>query len=365
MVGMTDNPGGMESVVMNYYRHMDHDRIKFDFLSYFDCIAYQDELEAHGSVCYRIPPKGGNLYEYRKGLRDFFKTYGSQYDAVWYNTCSLANIDFLICAREYHIGRRIIHAHNSNAEPSLIRNMAHKLNRKKISKYATDFWSCSEAASAYFYDENIRKSPHYRIIQNAIDLGVYRYQPDVREAYRKQLGLYNCLVIGHVGRFSRQKNHMFLLDIFEACRKKNDHVKLLLIGQGELQAEVRERVIRDGVEKDVLFLGVRKDVPALLQAMDVFLFPSLFEGLPLALLEAQATGLPCITSEHVVPEETDITGLTRFIDLSEPAETWADAVLQADNHNRFTDYRQMISKKHFNIEEEAAGMADFFEDIAE
>lgn len=359
VVGMTDNPGGMESVVMNYLRHIDKSLVKFDFLSYFDKIAYQDELEKNGSRCFVIPPKGRNLLAYRKKLKDFFRTY-HDYDCIWFNTVSLANIDFLILARKYKIKKRIVHAHNSKAEPSFVKNLCHKMNRKRIGRYATDFWSCSEDSSEFFYDEKIRRSPYHKIIQNAIDLDIFHFDPAVRETYRKKLGLSNCFVIGNVGRFLGQKNHEFIIDVFEACLKKNERARLLLVGQGELFDKIKERVRKDGIEKEVIFLGVRPDVPEILQAMDVFLFPSLFEGLPMALMEAEAEGLPCITSSKAVPKKADITGLVTFLDLSEPAETWAEYVLKAHS-DRSEDYSIMISDRHFNIEKEASKLEAFFQ----
>jgi len=359
VVGMTDNPGGMESVVINYYRHIDKSLVRFDFLSYFDKIAYQDELLKNGSRCFVIPPKGGNFHEYRKKLLDFFKKH-HDYDCIWFNTVSLANIDFLVLAKKYKIKKRIVHAHNSNAEPSFIKNLFHRINKKRIRRYATDFWSCSWTSSEFFYDEEIRRSPYHRIIQNAIDLNIFHFDPAVREEYRQKLGLSDSFVIGNVGRFQGQKNHEFIIDIFEACLKRNDRARLLLVGQGELFDKIRDRVRREGIENKVLFLGIRSDVPELLQAMDVFLFPSLFEGLPLALMEAEAEGLPCITSKGAVPKEADITGLVTYLNLKESAETWAERVIKAHSE-RSEDYSKMITDRHFNIEKEASKVEAFFQ----
>ena len=241
----------------------------------------------------------------------------------WYNTCTLTNIDYLIYAKRYGIKKRIIHAHNSGNETSMIRGILHYVNKIRLGRYATDFWSCSMAAAVYFFIKKQIHSQKYRLINNAISTYNYKYDILIRNEVRKNLGLEDKYVIGHVGRFQFQKNHEFLIDIFYEYLKLDSRAVLMLVGQGEEEDAIRQKVINLGIEKSVLFMGVRTDVNRLLQAMDVFLLPSRFEGLPLVLIEAQTSGLRCLTTKNKVPYEVNVTGNVEFEELKENSIEWA------------------------------------------
>ena len=306
--GMTDNPGGMESCVMNYYRNIDWSDVQFDFLCNWENMVYADEVTAKGSKIYTIPQKSKDYKAYKKALDDFFKAHKGEYDVFWYNTCTLTNIDYLVYAKKYGIKKRIIHAHNSGNETSKLRGIFHYLNKTRLSQYATDYWSCSMAASEYFYNENIINSPKHHIINNAIQTKDYAFNEAVRNEIRKEYKLEDKYVIGHVGRFQYQKNHEFLVDVFNEYLKLDNNVVLMLIGQGEGEEAIRQKVADLGMTENVMFMGVRSDVNKLLQAMDIFVLPSHFEGLPLVLVEAQTAGLPCYASKDVITKESDVTG---------------------------------------------------------
>ena len=181
-----------------------------------------------------------------------------------------------------------------------------------MSKYATDF-GAAQMIHLFFYKDEIIKSDKYKIINNAIDISKYAYNSTVRDKYRKDLGLEGKLVIGNVGRFHFQKNHLFLIEIFKGIVDNNKNAILLLVGQGEDEKKIKAKVKEYSLEKNVKFLGARDDVNNIMQAMDIFLLPSLFEGLGIVLIEAQATGLPCFTSNKVVPKKL---GLQNYLNLS-------------------------------------------------
>lgn len=358
--GMTDNPGGMENCIINYYRNIDRNKIHFDFLTNFQQIAYQKELEAGNSKIYIIPKKGDNLLEYKRELKRFFESNAKNYDVIWYNTCSLANIDYLKMAKKYGIKKRIIHAHNSGNESSQIKYLFHRINRKTVVKFATDFWSCSMNAAKYFYDDSIISSSKHSLVYNAINVKDFSFDNEMRNKFRKELHIDDRLVIGHVGRFQIQKNHLFLIDIFKHVIQKNPNAVLLLIGQGELESQVQNKVHKYGLENKVIFLGVRDDVNKLLSALDVFVFPSLFEGLGLALIEAQAVGLPCITSNVVVPNEVDITGLVKFVNLDNNPEEWANAICHVDLTRERGTSKSMIISNGYDIKTESKRLEKMF-----
>ena len=321
--GMTDNPGGMESCIMNYYRHVDKNKIHFDFLCNWESMVCEKEVKANGSKVYTIPQKSRNYKAYKRAMNTFFSEHADEYDVFWYNTCTLTNIDYLIYAKRYGIKKRIIHAHNSGNETSMIRGILHYVNKIRLGRYATDFWSCSMAAAVYFFIKKQIHSQKYRLINNAISTYNYKYDILIRNEVRKNLGLEDKYVIGHVGRFQFQKNHEFLIDIFYEYLKLDSRAVLMLVGQGEEEDAIRQKVINLGIEKSVLFMGVRTDVNRLLQAMDAFLLPSRFEGLPLVLIEAQTSGLRCLTTKNKVPYEVNVTGNVEFEELKENSIEWA------------------------------------------
>ena len=331
--GMTDNPGGMESCVMNYYRNIDLDKVQFDFLCNWEQMVYADEVMKNGSKIYTIPQRSKDYKAYKKAMDSFFEKHAGEYDVFWYNTCTLTNIDYLVYAKRYGIKKRIIHAHNSGNETTLLRGIFHYLNKARIGIYATDFWSCSMAASKYFYSDKIIASKKHHIINNAIKAEQYKYDVQTRNEMRKELGLEEKYVIGHIGRFQYQKNHEFLIDIFAAYIRMNDKAHLLLIGQGENQENIRRKVDDLNLQDKVTFTGARLDVDKLVQAMDIFVFPSRFEGLGIVLIEAQAAGLNCITSKEKVPYEVNITGNVEFVELAENPEEWAESIRKIEEEH--------------------------------
>ena len=352
--GMTDNPGGMESCVMNYYRNIDKRYVQFDFLCNWDNMVYADEVKENGSVIYTIPQRSKDYKAYKKAMDDFFEKHAGEYDVLWYNTCTLANIDYLIYAKKYGIiKKRIIHAHNSGNETSKLRGMLHYINRMRVNRYATDFWSCSMAASKYFFNEKQIASGRHHIINNAIQTEDFKYDRQRRKQLREKYNIDDKYVIGHVGRFQTQKNHDFLVDIFYKYLEYDENAVLMLVGQGENERAIKGKVRDLGISDKVIFMGARDDVNDLLQVMDVFVLPSLFEGLGIVLIEAQAAGLSCITSKDVVPEVVNITGNVEFIALDEDIDKWAKEILKK---KKITEDRagsiQLIKEAGFDIKTE-------------
>lgn len=328
--GMTDNPGGIESVIMNYFRKINRKKYHFDFLCNTTNVAYESEILALGGNIYRIAMRSQNRKRYYQDLDLFFSKNAKKYDAIWVNVCSLANIDYLIYAKKYGIKKRIIHCHNSQNMDSFFRGVLHKINKIILPKYATDFWSCSKEASKWFFNDETIKSSRYSLIHNAIDVNCYKYDKDKRELLRKKYNLSDKFIVGNIGRLHFQKNQKFLLDIFAEIKKIKSESILMIVGDGEDRNELYKKSKELGISNEVCFLGTRNDVPELLQIMDVFVFPSLFEGLSLSLLEAQASSLPTFTSKGCVSKETKMTDFLYFISLKEKASTWAEIICSTD-----------------------------------
>lgn len=348
--GITDNPGGVESVIMNYYRRIDRTRLQFEFLCNTQVVAYEEEIKSLGGIIHRVPARRDGRKNFAEALNLFMQENAEKYCAIWVNVCSLANIDYLKAAKKFGIPKRIIHCHNADNGDSFLRGQLHKINRFQIGKYATDFWTCSEEASRWFFGEKNTKSPKYRLIYNAVDPDNFVQKEEVREKYRRELGCENQIVIGHIGRFHFQKNHQFVIEVMKVLKEKRRDIRLLLIGQGELMDEIRQKVRENRMEEMVEFLGVRSDVAQLYQAMDIFLFPSVFEGLPIVLLEAQANGIPCVVSENIT-EKIKVNDNLYFLSLSDSPEVWADFILnQALKNGRVTQEKFLNSVYNIKLQ---------------
>lgn len=321
--GMTENPGGIESVIMNYYRKIDRKKIQFDFLSNSPYIAYGDEIKSLGGKIYLITARKKNYFKFKQELKAFMSQHAIEYEAIWVNVCMLSNIDYLISAKKYGIPKRIIHCHNSSNDGGIVKYYIHQYNKKRLSKYATHFWSCSEEASSWFFDDKVIQSPNYKVIVNAIDVKKYMRNNVIREQYREDLKVQEKIVIGHVGRFHFQKNHQLLIRIFKCLAVQNKKYHLLLVGQGELEQEIKDIVDKENLNQRVTFLGARNDVDKIYQAMDLFMLPSKFEGLGIVALEAQAALLPCLLSDGV-PEIVKVNDNVKFVSLNDSPEHWAN-----------------------------------------
>ena len=320
--GMTENPGGVESFLMTYYRKINRSEIQFDFLcNSYNPIAYEQEILNMGGRTFHFSARSKNPFRYYNELNNFFKNHSHEYNTIWVNVCSLANIDYLIMAKKYGIQKRIIHSHNSQNMDSRLRGILHKRNKKVIDRYATDFWSCSEDASEWFYPERLRSK--VVIINNAIDVDKFRFNAEARNRLRKQYGLNDKTVIGNVGRLHFQKNQNFAIEVFAEYQKTDPQSVLVLVGNGEDEVKLKEKAESLGVASQVLFMGVQSNVNDWLCAMDLFLFPSVFEGLGIAALEAQASGVSVLASAEVIPEEVKINSNFVFFDLKKGAAEWA------------------------------------------
>jgi len=337
--GMTENPGGVESFLMNYYRRIDLNRFHFDFLcNSYDPVAFEDEIHAMGGRTVHFTSRRRNPLRFRRELESFFVKHAGEYQAIWVNINSLANIDYLKMARKYGIPKRIIHSHNAQNMDTKLRGMLHEANRGTLGRYATDFWACSEYAAKWFYAGKGGKGELRHpavVIRNAIDVEKIRGGVARREEFRRQAGgeadWSDKYIIICIGRLHFQKNQKFAIDIMADLIPEMPDARLVLVGQGEDEEMLRAHVREKGLENEVYFAGVVTDIPGWLGAADFFLFPSVFEGLGIAGLEAQAAGLPVLASADVIPEDIAVTDLLRFYSLQKDAAEWANEIIQMRN----------------------------------
>lgn len=344
--------GGLESMLMNYYRHIDREKIQFDFLVHRqERAAFDDEIETLGGRIYRLPRLVPWSKSYLLALDRFFDEH-PEYKVVHVHQDCLSSV-ILKAAERHNVPVRIAHSHNANQDRNL-KYLVKLWCRRSIPRYSTSLFACGKGAGDWMFS-----GAPYQIINNAIDAAAYTYGTNKHIELRQQLDLTDKLVIGHVGRFDPQKNHPFLVDIFAALLKKEPNAALLLVGGGEGMPKIQAKAQELGIAERVRFLGVRSDVADLMQAMDVFVFPSLYEGLPVTMVEAQASGLPCIISDKVPPECILTDGVVNIMPLSASPEAWAEKILTMRAAPR-TDRRDEIATHGFDITTEAVKLQEFY-----
>lgn len=337
------NSGGIENFIMNVYRNIDRSKVQFDFLVHYkkECF-FDKEIESLGGKIYRFSVNENyNLIKYYIEINKFFKQH-KEYKVVHGHMASLGFI-YLGIAKKYKVPIRIAHSHGTSYLKTL-KGYAKYFMFKAIKYKSNVNWACSTEAGKYLFQK--RK---FEWIPNAIDMQKFSYNQEIRDKKRKELGIENKFVIGNVGRFNLQKNHKFVLEIFNEIKKKEKNVILLLVGDGELHEKIEEQIKALKLEKDVKLLGVRKDTNELYQAMDIFLMPSLFEGLPVTGIEAQASLLKCYFSEEIT-REVKITDNIHFLSLSKTANEWAKEIIENRNYNR---QEVKITNQKFDIKEVA------------
>lgn len=330
--------GGIQAFLMNVYRHIDREKVHFDFLVFRPHTQrFESEIFELGGTIYKLPGRSEGIFKLKAALRRFFKEH-PEYGIVHYHTSSLSNIEPLIAAARAGVPKRIIHCHSTRAA-SKIHTALHYWNSNKIVSLATDYLSCGEKAADWLY-KNKKCREKAVVVYNGVYVESYRFNAAVREEVRRELKLPNdAVVYGHVGRFGEPKNHLFLISIFNELKKKDANSVLILVGDGPLRPGVEAKVQELGLTQDARFLGNRSDVNRLLQAFDVFLMPSLYEGFPVAAIEAEAAGLPCYISDSVTKEAL-INENARAIGLDRSPEEWADEILKGDR--RRVDGRAVV-----------------------
>ena len=352
---------GVMSVLMNYFRHVDRSQVVFDFF----CFATPDEtnraeIESLGGRCYIINA-GGSIGRIRSALAQLLGEHAGQYPVAHLHDPILSRFLYPV-AHRHGVQSFAVHSHATAYSDSRLRSVRNWLVCRNIGAYSDVRLACSRAAGDFLFGRG-----RYEEVPNAIDVETYRFKEPVRADVRARLGLGDAPVVGHVGRFSEQKNHRFLIDVYTELARLSPEARLMLIGDGPLRPGIEEIVAERGLTDRVLFLGDRGDVAALYQAMDMFLLPSLYEGLPMVGVEAQCAGLPLVCSKEVTDEVA--IGEATFLSLEKPASQWAHHVSQALERGRDLGLRaqgeEMTRTAGFDITHEADRLAHRYQALAE
>ena len=319
------NAGGAETFLMKMLRRIDREAYMMDFCVNAEENFYREEIESLGGRIHVIPAKSKHPIGSFLALKRLVRREGYDY-VIRVNEHSLSTLDLLAakCGGAKHLIMR-----SSNASsPSRLSRILHKMFFFLPRMVPTVKIAPSTLAAEYTFGKGCVRKGKASLLCNGVDLSVYRYDETARTAIREELSLEGKTVVGHVGRFSEQKNHLFLLRVFSEIRKNRPDAVLLLVGKGEKEAEIRLEAERLGIADAVMMVGVRSDVPRVLSAMDVFVFPSLYEGMPNTVIEAQSTGLPCVISDTITPE-ANVTGLVTYRSLQDSPAEWAENALSA------------------------------------
>lgn len=347
ILGIVAN-GGVEAVIMNYYRNIDKSKIQFDFVVHSDADEnYINKVLAMEAKVYKVTPYNKNIFKFMYEIYRIIKS--NQYQIVHSNMNALSGFALLpACLAGAKV--RILHNHTTDSKEEKIRSLIKRMLRPFAKLFANQYWACSKLAAEWMYGKNAVINAKVTIINNAIDIEKFKFNKEKRELLRKEFCLENCFVIGHVGRFMKQKNHEFLIDIFNEVLKQKENARLLLIGDGKLKLQIEEKVKKLGIKSAVMFLGNRNDVADLYNVMDIFVFPSFYEGLGMVVIEAQVNGLPVVTSD-AVPKEAKVTKNIRFLNLRQPKTEWCNAILKAERKEIVNN--EDILLKNFDIKSES------------
>ena len=348
------NAGGAETFLMKIYRAIDRNEYQMDFcVNVKEKNFYEDEILSLGGRMYRIPAKSENMKEYKRQLSELVKREGYEYVLRITSNC-MGFLDLKIAKKA---GARVCSARSSNASDGggIKPFVAHRIGRLLYGRYVDVKIAPSDLAARYTFGDKAYENGRVNILHNAVDLNVFYFDGEARTRIRRELNIADDVkVIGHVGRFFAQKNHSFLVDVFSKIHKADKNTVLVLVGKGDLEDSVREQVHSLGLDDAVIFTGVRSDVPKLLSAFDAFVFPSFYEGMPNTVIEAQATGLPCIISDTIT-READITGLVEYLPLGD-AEYWAQKSIAALNKERVDTKKDFIENR-YDVESVAVDFA--------
>lgn len=350
------NRGGLECRLMDIIRFIDRSRVQIDVFTYREDKGYFDEeiTSLGGTVYYNKPLTVRNMVSYSKYFADFLKKH-PEYKIVHAHQDSWCSV---FCGGAYMAGVPIRIAHSRiSIETISPSNIAKNLIKIPTVKYATHYFAVSQRAGKWLFGKKNVENGKVEVWPNAIDTHTFRYNPDVRRIMQKELDVAGKTVIMHVGNYKGHKNHPFLIDIFAEYVKRNAEAVLVLVGKGK-NTHIVAKTRKLGIEKNVLFLGGRNDIEKLLQAADVFVFPSLYEGFPGAVLEAQAAGLPCVISDRIT-REVCILPTVQVLSLDDTVTAWCDAIEKAASHKR-NDGIPMLEKAGYDIRSLVRKLEEFY-----
>ena len=333
---------GVANVILNWHRNIDRTKIQFDYLCFKDITPnFEEEIKSLGGKFYKLPyPSLKNPWIFIKTVRDFFKT--NKYSIIHSHVTQM-NFFFYPIAHYYGVKNIIQHSHATKWSGKFLNGLRNKFLFFWVRPFIDKKLACSNLAGRFLLKDN------YIVINNGIDLKIFKFNQTIRNKIRKELNIENKFVVGHVGRFSQEKNHNFLVDIFNEINKKNRNSALLLVGDGPLNKEIEQKINKLNLANDVIFTGIKNNVSDYYQAMDVFVLPSFQEGLGLSVIEAESLGVPCFISDEV-PDEAMICNTTKIC-LNKSSKEWSEIILEKIKNFKRKDCSNLIKDVGYDIKE--------------
>lgn len=365
-IGMTKNIGGLETYLMQQFDYLDKTKVTYDFVNITseDEIVFKDKILQAGSHIYGVRSRHSNPIRHYWQWIKLLHNIAGEYKAIVLNSNSITYVFPIFIARFLGIPMRIMHSHNSGFEQKigLLKKILIAVNRQLLKWGASDYFACSQLAGRWMFGNGVS----FKVIPNAIECNKFKFDASIRADVRKTLKVNGKFVIGHVGRFTYQKNHSFLIQIFREIHERNAQAVLLLVGNAvgdkSYYEAAKNQVKQYNLEDCVQFLGMRNDVPSLMQAMDCFVFPSRFEGLGIVGLEAQAAGLPSFLSDKI-PQEVGVTNLAEFISINKTPKQWSAIILkkikERTNINRESAANE-VADSGYDVREVARRMQEYY-----
>lgn len=351
--------GGVAKLLYDYYSNMDHEKIHFDFLIYdfYEEGIYEKPLRDMGCKIYKLPRIKNDKKGYFRGIKKVVKE--GNYDVV-HSHMGSRGLFVMYYARKYGVKKRIVHSHIAYEQISAKKQKINTMLSKIAKHYSTHLFACGHDAGVYMWGQKETDKGNVHIMTNAVDTEKFLFSQKIRDEKRKEIGVEDKFVVGIVGRLSSQKNYPFLFSAYKELRKLRDDTVLAVVGRGLEEDSIKSLAKQMNIDDTIKFLGIRADVPELLNAFDVFVLPSLYEGLPVVLIEAQANGVKEIVSDKVT-KEMNITDLIQFLPIDGTEKEWAKAIAECDdNTSERVKYSEEVAKSGYDIKSESKKMQSFY-----
>lgn len=363
VLSSTNVNSGIANVVMNYYRNIDREKVQFDFLIFWEAPKnYNEEIKRlGGNVYYFTKPGLKTFFKAKKELKAFFSQHKGEYDIIHCHEILVAKQVFKY-ARKYSCSVCISHSHNSRLADGFIKQVRNRLLVTGLGKKSDYCFACSKEAGQNAFGKSIIKTNKYKFIYNSINLTKFKFSPEGRRNIRKEFGIEDGLLLGNIGRLCFQKNQLFAIKVLQEIIKTKPDAKLLIVGEGQDKEKLQEYVRENSLQENVIFTGIRKDVPELLSAMDCFVFPSVYEGLGMALIESQTNGLLSLCYD-IIPEEVMASEFVVFLKKESTPIDWVRTIESLDdNVDRNKGYEQ-VKAKGFDIKDSAKELEKIYFEI--
>lgn len=352
---------GIETMLMNYYRNMDFSKVQFDFLcNKKKSGAYDEEIKKLGGKIYHTPGLNPiKFFKYQRYMKELFSKH-PEYQIIHVHNGALG-IYALYAAKKNKISHRIFHAHGASITLDLKWPLK-MVCKSQLLNYCNQNWTCGVEAAKCYFGRKIVKQGNYHLVNNAIDAEKFTYSEKIRNKIREEYNLQGKIIIGHVGRFMRQKNHKFLIEVFARISRLEEKAVLVLLGDGELMDNIKKKVSELEITEKVIFIGNVGNVNEWYSAFDVFVLPSIWEGLPVVGIEAQAADLPCVFSSNVT-KEIKLSEKANFMELEASVDEWAKCIIEKSRYSARKYNTDLITKKNYNIHIEAKKLEKQYLDI--